>query len=316
MKRSIAFIIFIFINFIFIVRCYCEDITKEFSVTVPTSMPVYIDKNNNIITSDNIVISNNSYGPVELKEIKFIKNKDFDIKINGLEFNKDNKLNIKEKLVILSNSNITLDYDINIKRENGSINTEIGSLIFVIDWFSVYKGGWDTYAISKKEAFNYGIEYNKINDYDISINNINKNLDSIKIPTSIDGYLVKEIGEHCFYNSKVSNIDISETIASIRDNCFEGCENLKYISIPNNIESIGYNSFKNCINLNTININKYINSIEGSPWGSKNSSILWKNNILKEEDYLEDVNKSLYVENDEDDRNDNNIDDILIYNLN
>jgi hypothetical protein len=72
----------------------------------------------------------------------------------------------------------------------------------------------------------------------------------IKIPDSIDGNTVTEIGDKAFVNCKeAAGISIPVTVTVIGIEAFRGCDNLYSIIIPNSVEEIGTDCFKGCIKL-------------------------------------------------------------------
>ena len=89
------------------------------------------------------------------------------------------------------------------------------------------------------------------------------NLRSIKFE---NGSELKTIGSMAFYNAKslkYSNISSSEpfelpdSLISIGDYAFYGCEQIKGLAIPKNVEEIGNSAFENCTNLSYVFFNTY-----------------------------------------------------------
>ena len=58
-------------------------------------------------------------------------------------------------------------------------------------------------------------------------------------------------------------IVIPNSVTTINERAFEGCEEITSISVPNSVTSIGYYAFPNIANIS------YTGSAEGSPWGAK-----------------------------------------------
>lgn len=77
---------------------------------------------------------------------------------------------------------------------------------------------------------------------------------AIIVPRELGGYEVTAIGDYAFYGcSKLTSIELPETITSIGDFAFGGCTNLKPgITIPENVESLGAYVFTNCPNLKIV----------------------------------------------------------------
>ena len=65
-----------------------------------------------------------------------------------------------------------------------------------------------------------------------------------------DGTAIISIGSFSF--SKVSNISIPDSVRYIGSSAFNGCDELKSITLSNNITSIEYSTFEDCINLNNV----------------------------------------------------------------
>lgn len=71
------------------------------------------------------------------------------------------------------------------------------------------------------------------------------------IPTSAKygavSYEVVSIGENSFYNcSKLTSVDIPNTVTTIKSNAFFGCYNLEPIVIPKSVTSIAGSAYGNC----------------------------------------------------------------------
>lgn len=72
----------------------------------------------------------------------------------------------------------------------------------------------------------------------------------IRIPDSIDGYVVTAIGEKAFSGVKtVSKITLPETVKSIYDEAFINCSNLTEFTMPDSVTYVGEAVFSGCINL-------------------------------------------------------------------
>ena len=79
---------------------------------------------------------------------------------------------------------------------------------------------------------------------------------AITIPESIfyNGKIFKitEIGKYAFFGSKISSISLPNSIESIGDRAFYGCEELNNIDIPVSVTSIGIYAFCECEKISDI----------------------------------------------------------------
>ena len=64
-----------------------------------------------------------------------------------------------------------------------------------------------------------------------------------------------------FYNSKLEEITISNSVTSIGDYAFRNCDGLTSVTIPNSITSIGNSAFRNCDGLTSVTIPNSVTSI-------------------------------------------------------
>ena len=75
-------------------------------------------------------------------------------------------------------------------------------------------------------------------------------VESIIIPSEINGYPVKIIDERAFASyRKLKNVILPNTIIEIRSAAFYDCEDLIDINIPDSFNTIGHAIFYNCTNL-------------------------------------------------------------------
>ena len=59
------------------------------------------------------------------------------------------------------------------------------------------------------------------------------------------------VGAGLFYKSAVKEVEMSEGVTEIPDNCFYGCWALTSVKVPDSVKRIGSNAFSNCTALNT-----------------------------------------------------------------
>ena len=131
-------------------------------------------------------------------------------------------------------------------------------------------------------------EYKMLGDGTIEITKYIGQDTEVVVPSQIDGYSVKGIGDSAFealYSVKsveiprgitsigacafygcfrISNIDIPEGVTSIGGAAFYGCTSLSSIDIPEGITSIGNNTFYECSSISSIDIPEGVTSIGDS----------------------------------------------------
>lgn len=83
-----------------------------------------------------------------------------------------------------------------------------------------------------------------------------KKLKNINLPDSII-----DLGAYAFAESGIKSVKIPENIKSLKDNLFDGCENLEEVKLPNNLYLIENYVFNNCKNLRTINLPENLKEI-------------------------------------------------------
>ena len=138
-------------------------------------------------------------------------------------------------------------------------------------------------------AFYYCSNLKSINLEDIKLQSIGtvtfgncSILDNIELPSTLT-----TIEESAFYNcSNLKSINLEDTkLQSIGRGAFANCSILDNIELPSTLTTIGDGAFSNCSELANITINKnefeedgITPTISGSPWGAKNTTIIWKGN--------------------------------------
>ena len=138
------------------------ELTQEasnFSVTVPTVLPVDIAADGTVTVSTDNKIINNSYGPIEIREVSVIPQNDWNLVDFETDF-KTKEVNLKEfgfQLndtnvevsgdcfttfeVIPGNSEINFSYDANVATQKHALeDIEIAQVVFVVGWQNAVQG--------------------------------------------------------------------------------------------------------------------------------------------------------------------------------
>ena len=78
---------------------------------------------------------------------------------------------------------------------------------------------------------------------------------SLTIPSSLNGYSVREIGDGAFdYNSSIEYVVIPNGVTVIGKDAFASCSKLKSVVIPDTVDTLGDNPFRYCQSLTTISV--------------------------------------------------------------
>ena len=129
-----------------------------------------------------------------------------------------------------------------------------------------------TNKVSAAEELYYGtdIKY-EITDYyagdykykDVAcITWVNKNVTSIEIPSTINGYTVAVIGDRaCSESAYLQTITLPNTLEAIENMAFYKCTALKNITIPDSVYYVGQSVFVGCTSLTDIKISKNIKKL-------------------------------------------------------
>lgn len=103
----------------------------------------------------------------------------------------------------------------------------------------------------------------------------------LKVPASVTSegitYRVTSIGRHAFYGSRIESIDLPESLTSIDDFAFAGCNLLTSIDLPAAISSLGKNVFDGCFSLSSIDVdgkNAYYRSVSGAVYNKAGTALL------------------------------------------
>ena len=88
--------------------------------------------------------------------------------------------------------------------------------------------------------------------------------DEVTIPEIYNGKKVIAIEESAFENSNIKEIDLPDSIESIKSKAFYNCKFLENIIIPDKVTEIRASAFENCVNLRSVYLPEGIVDIRGS----------------------------------------------------
>jgi len=188
--------------------------------------------------------------------------------------------NIISDLTIFANYTVNyytikfLDYDGSILLEDRvpyATNLELTPSPMLREYHTFQHWNHDTTFVEDDTIFEPiylgDFEYEIMDDI-ITITNINKIESVIEIPQSIEGRLVKHIGDYAFANQLlITSIILHDQIVSIGDYAFYQSSNIESISIPSSTTSIGEYAFYGLIHINQLIIPDSIEEIGYGAFG-------------------------------------------------
>ena len=144
-----------------------------------------------------------------------------------------------------------------------------------------------TFTVLSNSDLTCSVGRTSLNDHSPAIDN--SYYGPITIPKTVDGYTVTKIDQNAFQGCNINNISIPNTITSIGDYAFSGCDDLSSITIPTSVTSIGLYAFNGCTSLtafhlpaNVVEIGTYVlagcNSLESVTVDEDNSKFDSRNN--------------------------------------
>ncbi len=97
--------------------------------------------------------------------------------------------------------------------------------------------------------------YEKDEDGKLTITGYTGKSSFVKIPETINGYLVTAIGEYAFaFNEAAAQVLIPDTVTVIESKAFYNCQSLEKIIFGKNVETLGSSAFAGCGSLNRIDL--------------------------------------------------------------
>lgn len=168
-RHTKAISIILIMMYIFSISVYATDVTSPgssasskatmsqsttiFNVTVPTSLPVTVDGDCNVIVSNTAKIVNNSFGPIKISSITltpindwslvdFSSNfksakvglKQFGFRLNDTDVPDTGLCNLSGFTTINGGLELPISYSANISIQNKAITTDMGTLVVTINW--------------------------------------------------------------------------------------------------------------------------------------------------------------------------------------
>ena len=114
-----------------------------------------------------------------------------------------------------------------------------------------------------------GIYYNITGNNTVEVTRSDENNNtysgSVSIPETVTNngteYSVTKIGKSAFKGSIVTSVSMPESITSIGQYAFSGCQNLETVALPESLTALGSNAFYSCKLLKTIKIPSGVTTI-------------------------------------------------------
>jgi hypothetical protein len=92
---------------------------------------------------------------------------------------------------------------------------------------------------------------------------------SVVIPSTTNGYPVKNIGNIAFRNKTiVTEVTIPDTVINIGNNAFQGCSALTSVTIGNSVNNIGQRAFYDCSSLMNVTIPSSVTNMGSGAFGN------------------------------------------------
>ena len=137
------------------------------------------------------------------------------------------------------------------------------------------------------------IEYSALDDGRVKITGYNGGAETVVIPDTIDGKSVTSIGRRAFEGcTNLKSITIPNSVTEMGRRAFSGCSSLTGIAIPDSVTEIGKYAFDGCKSLTSITIPDGVTSIGDGAF--YNCSSLTEIKVASENSNYVSVNGVLY----------------------
>ena len=149
----------------------------------------------------------------------------------------------------------------------GWYNNQADGVLYLDDCCLGYKGDQPSGVLNIQDGTRLLSEYAFTECYSLS---------SVVIPNT-----VTHIGSFAFFCTSIGEVTLSNSLTSIEDNVFHGCNFLTSIDIPNSVTSIGMEAFSECMNLTNVTIPNTVTSIDSRAFSDTNIHSLTLPNLLQ-----------------------------------
>ena len=128
----------------------------------------------------------------------------------------------------------------------------------------------------------------------------NKYVEEVTIPAQINGVDVTDIYGSSFEGCKeLKQVTIPKTVTGIGGSAFKDCASLKSIVIPDSVEYIGYDAFRNCKNLESVTLSAGLHGINNGLFQYCESlkTVNFPEVMTPDPDYLPEIERARIEEN-------------------
>ena len=258
-----------------------------FSVSIPTTLPIAVTADHVIGTAKDAQLVNNSYGPIQVKQVQVneqngwslvshstdfrkvkVNAKQFGMELQGIAVDPSGVADASAFLSINGKKSLGLTYDAVVAAQSATISATVANIVFTI--------GWDTGDVISAPVQNLTLTSANLADVGIDASGTN-----LVIPSTVtDGegttYSVKSIANSTFEgNDTIQTATISEGVASLGSRSFANCASLMSVSLPSTTESVASDAFDGDDALTAISVDKETGSLTGEPWGAQNAEVTY-----------------------------------------